>query len=81
VLSSFNGDGGALLLPLPSLDEQADLAEKHGLDTLLFCPDPWAIQHMFVNQDTGEMMRARCNQWDCLYWEPRKVGRRQMLYT
>jgi hypothetical protein len=24
----------------PSLDEQAELAEKHGIETLLFCPNP-----------------------------------------
>ncbi len=25
---------------LPSLDEQANLVEKHRVDTLLLCPDP-----------------------------------------
>ena len=30
----------ATRLPFPSLNEQADLAEKHGADILLFCPDP-----------------------------------------
>jgi hypothetical protein len=64
---------------LPSLDDQADLAEKHGLDTLLFCPDPWALRHVFVNQDTGEMVRARCNRWDCLYCGPRKVDQWRQL--
>jgi hypothetical protein len=58
---------------LPSLEEQADLAEKHQIDTLLFCPNPWAIRHHFINQDTGEVVRARCNRWDCLYCGPRKV--------
>ena len=29
--------------PLPSLIEQADLVEKHKVDTLLFCPDPRAL--------------------------------------
>jgi hypothetical protein len=47
---------------LPSLDEQANLAEKHGLETLLFCPNPWALRHVFINQDTGEVVRARCNR-------------------
>ena len=51
---------------LPSLNDQAYLAEKHGVDTLLFCPNPWALRHVFVNQDTGEVVRARCNRWDCL---------------
>src|SRR5260221_12515175 len=64
---------------LPSLDEQAALAEKHELDTLLFCPDSWALRHSFVNQDTGETARARCNRWDCLYCGPRKVDQWRQL--
>jgi hypothetical protein len=71
--------GEVLRFPPPSLDEQADLAEKHGLETLLFCPDPWALRHAFVNQDTGEMVRARCNRWDCLYCGPRKVDQWRQL--
>jgi hypothetical protein len=63
----------------PSFDEQADLAEKHGLDTLLFCPDPWALRHAFINQDTGEVARARCNRWDCLHCGPRKVDQWRQL--
>ncbi len=39
----------ASLFPLPSLEEQADLVEEHGLETLLFCPDPWALRHVFIN--------------------------------
>jgi hypothetical protein len=58
---------------LPSLDEQADLAEKHSVDTLLFCPHPWSLRHVFINQETGEVVRARCNRWDCLHCGPRKV--------
>ncbi len=61
-----------LRFPLPPLDVQADLAEKHGLETLLFCPNPWALRHSFINQDTGETARARCKRWDCLYCGPRK---------
>ena len=57
----------------PSLDEQADLVEKHGVDTLLFCPNPWVLRHFFINQQTGETIRARCNRWDCLFCGPRKV--------
>src|SRR5215469_18390083 len=64
------------LLPLT---EQADLAEKHGLETLLFCPDSWALRHSFVNHDTGETARARCNRWDCLYCGPRKVDQWRQL--
>src|SRR6266851_1313707 len=59
--------------PLIALDEQADLVEKHMVDTLLYCPNPWALRHVFINQDTGEVVRARCNRWDCLYCGPRKV--------
>lgn len=58
--------------PLP-LEAQADLMEDVGLDTLLFCPDPWALQHRFINQETGEVVRARCGSWTCLYCGPRKV--------
>jgi hypothetical protein len=58
---------------LPTLDEQVALVEKHKLETLLFCPNSWAIRHIFINQDTGEVVRARCNRWDCLYCGPRKV--------
>jgi hypothetical protein len=65
--------------PLPSLNEQADLAEKHGLETLLFCPDSWALRHGFVNHDTGEIARARCKRWDCLYCGPRKADQWRQL--
>lgn len=58
---------------LPSLDQQANLVEKHKADTLLFCPNPWALRHFFINQETGETVRARCNRWDCLHCGPRKV--------
>src|SRR5229473_5093513 len=64
---------------VPSLGEQAELVEKHGLDTLLFCPNPWALRHVFINQDTGEVVRARCNRWDCLYCGPRKVDQWRQL--
>src|SRR6266496_1229172 len=65
--------------PLPSLDDQANLAEKHGLDTLLYCPNSWALRHVFINQETGETVRARCNRWDCLYCGPRKVDQWRQL--
>ena len=71
-----------LRFPLPSLDEQADLAEKHQVESLLFCPNAWAIRHFFVNQETGEVVRARCNRWDCLFCGPRKVDTwRQLVKT
>jgi hypothetical protein len=59
--------------PPPSLEEQADVVQKHKVDTLLFCPGSWALRHVFINQDTGEVVRARCNRWDCLFCGPRKV--------
>ncbi len=65
--------GAPLRFPTPPLNEQADLVEKHGVEMLLFCPNPWALRHVFINQDTGEVVRARCNRWDCLYCGPRKV--------
>jgi hypothetical protein len=76
-------DTGAIAIspsfPLPSLNEQANLAEKHGIETLLFCPDSWALRHVFINQNTGEVVRARCNRWDCLYCGPRKVDQWRQL--
>jgi|SRR5579859_4975734 len=68
-----NAKGAVLSFPVPLLDEQADLVEKYKVDTLLYCPNPWAIRHVFINQDTGETVRARCNRWDCLFCGPRKV--------
>src|SRR5258708_6453391 len=47
-------------------------SQYHG-DTLLYCPNPWALRHVFINQNTRETVRARCNRWDCLFCEPRKV--------
>ena len=66
-------------VPLLPLQEQIALAQRHRLDTLLFCPDPWALRHRYINQDTGEVVRARCNRWACLYCGPRKVDQRRQL--
>src|SRR5438067_13638366 len=65
--------GSAVRFPLPSFEEQVALVQQHHLDTLLFCHDPWALRHRFINRQTGEVVRARCNRWDCLYCGPRKV--------
>jgi len=75
----INRVNAASCFPLLSLDVQADLAEKYGADTLLFCPDPWALRHVFINQQTGETIRARCNRWDCLFCGPRKVDQWRQL--
>jgi hypothetical protein len=56
-----------------SLEAQADYVAEHGLDTLMFCPNAWALRHRFVNMETGEVVRARCGSWSCLYCGPRKV--------
>ena len=56
-----------------SIEVQAALTEQHGLETLLFCPNAWALRHRFVNTETGETVRARCGSWSCLYCGPRKV--------
>jgi hypothetical protein len=58
---------------VPSLEEQADVAERYGVDTLLYCRDGWALRHKWVHVQSGEMQRARCNRWECLYCGPRKV--------
>ncbi len=58
---------------IPSLEERAILAEKRKVDSLLICPDPWALGHSWTNKETGEVQRARCNRWECLHCGPRKV--------
>jgi len=45
----LNDTADTVRFPLLALREQADLAEKHGLETLLFCPNPWALRHVFIN--------------------------------
>ncbi len=79
MLHDDGAQGMTPLFLLPPLEEQVGLAERHGLETLLFCPDSWALRHVFVNQDTGETARARCNRWDCLYCGPRKVDQWRQL--
>ena len=61
------------------LHEQAEQAEQYGLTTLLFCPNAWALRHRFINQETGEIVRARCDSWHCLYCGPRKVDQWRQL--
>lgn len=65
--------------PVLPFDEQLALVQQHHLETLLFCPNPWALRHRFVNQETGEVVRARCDRWDCLYCGPRKVDQWRRL--
>jgi len=63
-----------------TLEQQADLVEQCEVDTLLFCQDAWAMRHRFINEQTGEVIRARCDSWRCLYCGPRKVDQwRQMI--
>jgi len=71
----------AARFPLPPFEEQVALIVQHGMGTLLFCPDPWALRHRFVNRETGEVVRARCDRWECLYCGPRKVNRWRRLIT
>ncbi len=63
----------SLPVTIPSLEQRAALAEKRKVDTLLICPDPWALGHSWTNKETGEVQRARCNRWECLHCGPRKV--------
>jgi hypothetical protein len=65
--------------PARWLDKQAEQAEQYGLTTLLFCPNAWALRHRFINQETGEIVRARCDSWHCLYCGPRKVDQWRQL--
>src|SRR5712691_11818590 len=59
--------------PSLPIEAQAELVERQGLDTLLRCKNAWALRHKFLNRDTGELIRARCGSWSCLYCGPRKV--------
>lgn len=65
--------------PPLSLEEQAERVEEHGLTSLLFCPNSWALRHRFINEDTGEVVRARCDSWRCPYCGPRKVDQWRQL--
>jgi len=79
-MGSDVGTGAAArVFAVPSLESQVALVQQHQTETLLFCPDPWALRHRFVNQETGEVVRARCNRWNCLYCGPRKVDRWRQL--
>ncbi len=64
---------------LAPIREQADLAEYAGTESLYFCPDPWALRHRFINEETGETVRARCDRWNCLYCGPRKTDQWRQL--
>jgi len=64
------------------LEAQLEVVEEAGLDTLLCCPDAWALRHGFVNPQTGETVQARCGSWSCPYCGPRKVDMwRQLIKT
>jgi hypothetical protein len=72
--------GMSLVQVQPTLEQQAEMVEEQGLTTLLFCPNSWALRHRFINQETGEVRRARCDSWRCPYCGPRKVdGWRQLI--
>jgi hypothetical protein len=68
-----------LSLRLPTLSERVEEHSRDGTDTLYICPDAWALRHRFVNRETGEMIRARCDSWKCLYCGPRKVDQWRQL--
>ena len=59
--------------PIPTLDEHLASIEEDERETLYICPNAWALRHRFVNRETGETIRARCDSWRCLYCGPRKV--------
>lgn len=65
--------------PVPTLEEQLTSIEEDGRETLYICPDAWALRHRFVHKETGEMIRARCDSWRCLYCGPRKVDQWRQL--
>jgi hypothetical protein len=59
--------------PVPSLEEQLASIQEDGRETLYVCLDGWALRHRFVARETGEVIRARCDRWQCLHCGPRKV--------
>lgn len=72
-----SGDGRQFALP--SFEEQKAIVKQYHAETLLFCPNPWALRHRYINQETGEVVRARCDRRDCLYCGPRKVDQWRQL--
>ncbi len=77
---SESGQGAAArVFVVPSLESHVALIQRHQTETLLFCPDPWALRHRYINQETGEVVRARCDKWECLYCGPRKVDQWRQL--
>src|SRR6266516_1967936 len=64
---------------LPSVEEHMALVVKHRLETLLFCCDRWGLRHRYINRDAGDVVRARCDRWECLYCGPRKVDQWRQL--
>lgn len=58
---------------MPTIEEKVEGHLEDGTDTLHICPDAWALRHRFVHRETGEVRRARCDRWTCLYCGPRKV--------
>jgi hypothetical protein len=62
-----------------SLPEQVELVKQAEAETLLFCPDSWALRHRMIDRETGETRRARCNRWSCAHCGPRKVERWRRL--
>src|SRR6266487_1357299 len=57
----------------PTMEEKMWIAEHYGLDMLHYCKDPWALRHYWMNKQSGEYQRARCNRWECRHCGPRKV--------
>lgn len=58
---------------MPTLEERVNEHLAAGTDSLYICKNAWALRHRFINQVTGEAIRARCDSWRCLYCGPRKV--------
>ena len=58
---------------VPTLEERVNEHLAAGTDSLYMCKNAWALRHHFINKATGEMIRARCDSWRCLYCGPRKV--------
>src|SRR6202035_537411 len=56
-----------------TIETKMQLVKEYGLEDLHYCPDLWAVRHYWINKETGEQQRARCNRWECGYCGPRKV--------
>jgi hypothetical protein len=69
----------ALSFRLLTLREWVEEHTRDGTDTRYICPVAWSLRHRFINRETGETIRARCESWKCVNCGMRKVDQWQQL--